>query len=161
MPYKNLTAAFIALFALVAFQAPLVAAEIGFNKLPGRWVGTGWLQMTSGDKETIRCTATYFVKNSGKNLNQNLRCASASYTVISRGALTSKGGRIAGTWSEETFDMKGDVTGTTSGELMKLKVIGNGYTANFSVKTNGSKQSVIITSNSANIKKLVINLRKG
>ena len=159
--YRHLKTALVFMIALFAFQSSSIAAETSFNKLPGRWVGTGWLQMPSGDKETIRCTATYFVKNGGKNLNQNLRCASASYTVVSKGALTSNGGKITGSWREETFDMKGNVSGTATRDVLKLMVKGDGYTAKFSIKTKGARQSVVITTNGGNIKKLVINLRKG
>ena len=157
----NIRNSIFACLAMVMFASPVLAAEQSFNKLPGRWVGQGWLQTNSGDKESIRCIATYFVKNGGATLDQNLRCASASYTVVGKGALTSSSGKISGTWNEENFDLTGNVSGTSNGGLLKLTVKGPKFVANFSVTTRGAKQSVVISSNGTNIKKLVINLRKG
>ena len=159
--FRNLRKAVLAIFSLVALASPSLAADKSFSKLPGRWVGNGWIQMTSGDRETIRCTATYFLKKNGNSLNQNLRCASASYTVVGKGLLDSKGGKISGSWNEQNFDLSGQVSGVASGNTIKLNVNGPNFKAKFSVKTTGTKQSVVISSQGNNIAKLVINLRKG
>jgi len=158
MTIRNAVLAFITIFVLAS---PAMAGEKSFNKLPGRWVGNGWLQTNSGDKESIRCIATYFVKNGGSTLDQNLRCASASYTVVGKGALASRNGKISGTWSEENFNLTGDVAGSGHGGQLKLTVKGAKFVAKFLVKTRGVKQSVTISSVGTNIKKMVINLRKG
>ena len=159
--FNILRTALLALIAVSAFGMPTYSGELAFNRLPGRWVGDGWLQMSSGDREKIKCIATYFVKNGGTTLKQNLRCASTSYTVISRGALSSRGGKISGTWNEETFEISGNVTGTATAGRMTLVVKGDNFTADFSVTTRGARQSVIMSSTGTNIKKMEINLHKG
>ena len=158
---KIVRTALLALIAVFTFGMPTYSGEHAFNRLPGRWVGDGWLHMSSGDREKIKCIATYFVKNGGTTLKQNLRCASTSYTVISRGALSSRGGKVSGTWNEETFDLSGNVTGTAKGGRMRLVVKGDNFTADFSVTTTGARQSVVMSSSGTNIKKMVINLHKG
>ncbi len=153
--------AFLALLLLLTLPGTAPAADRSFNKFAGRWTGGGWLEMSSGDRERIRCRATYFVLDGGNTLNQNLRCASASYTIDAKNIFNSKGGRITGSWSEKTFNNQGKVTGNNSGNNLKLVVTGNDISAQVSVTIKGAKQSVVMSSKSSKIAKLVINLKRG
>ena len=153
-------ALFLAFLMMLALPAISHGADHNFNNYAGLWTGTGWLQMSSGDRETIRCRATYFVRNGGKTLKQNLRCASASYTVDARNELNSARGKITGTWLERTFEHNGKVTGTASGNRLKLNVIGANINALLTVTVTGRKQSVVLSSKGSNISRMVINLKR-
>src|SRR5262245_58535009 len=52
-----------------------------FKELAGRWVGEGRIGMSEGKNESVKCRATYFVNETGAELKQNIRCASAGGKV--------------------------------------------------------------------------------
>jgi hypothetical protein len=115
----------------------------GFN---GAWSGNGTVALSDGTTERIRCKADYKVDGTGLALKQNLRCASDSYRFDLTSDVTSQGDRIHGSWSEASRNIFGDLQGTAGGGQIDVFVEANGFAANLTLRTNGNKQTVQITS---------------
>ncbi len=110
----------------------------------GYWAGKGIIISTSGDKETLKCRATYFLAKNRLQLKQNLRCASESYNIRARSVYTTKGNKITGSWIEETFNIKGNVSGKSKGNKLKLSVKGQHVDAAMSIVVNKCSQKISI-----------------
>src|SRR4051795_6226034 len=115
----------------------------GFN---GAWSGNGTVALSDGTTERIRCKADYTVDGTGLALKQNLRCASDSYKFDLTSNVTSQGDRIHGSWSEASRNIFGDLQGTAGGGQIDVFVEANGFSANLTLRTNGNKQTVQISS---------------
>lgn len=115
----------------------------GFN---GAWSGNGTVALSDGTTERIRCKADYKVDGSGMALKQNLRCASDSYKFNLSSDVTSQGDRISGNWSEASRNIFGNLQGTAGGGRIEVFVEASGFAANLTLRTNGNKQTVQISS---------------
>ena len=126
-------------------------------------VGWGTITMTNGASERIRCKGSYAVNGTGKAVQQNLRCASASYRLEISSNVTSEGGVLSGYWSEATRSVSGNVSGRASGTEIVANVMGAGFTARLDVRTHGDKQSVTIRPQGGDrdVAAVSIALRKG
>jgi len=119
--------------------------------------------MTNGASERIRCKGSYAVNGTGKAVQQNLRCASASYRLEISSNVTSEGGVLSGYWSEATRGVSGNLSGRASGTEIVANVMGAGFTARLDVRTHGDKQSVTIRpqGGDTDVAAVSIALRKG
>jgi hypothetical protein len=117
-----------------------------FAGFSGAWSGNGTVALSDGTTERIRCKADYKVDGTGLALKQNLRCASDSYKFDLTSDVTSQGDRIHGSWSEASRNIFGDLQGTAGGGQIDVFVEANGFAANLTLRTNGNKQTVQITS---------------
>jgi hypothetical protein len=115
----------------------------GFN---GSWSGTGTVSLSDGTTEHIRCKADYKVNGSGLNLKQSLHCASDSYKFDLSSDVTSQGDRISGNWSEASRNVFGNLQGTAGGGQIDVFVEASGFAANLTLRTNGNRQTVQISS---------------
>ena len=115
----------------------------GFN---GSWSGTGTVSLSDGTTERIRCKADYKVNSSGLNLKQSLHCASDSYKFDLSSDVTSQGDRISGNWSEASRNVFGNLQGTAGGGQIDVFVEASGFAANLTLRTNGNRQTVQISS---------------
>jgi hypothetical protein len=117
-----------------------------FATLQGSWSGQGAVTSSEGKSEPIRCRAKYFVSPSGQNLDQQLRCASDSYHFDVNSGLVRQGdGSIAGTWTETSRNVTGNVTAHAEGDSISAKIAGPSFTADMSVVTKADHQDVQIT----------------
>jgi hypothetical protein len=116
---------------------------VGFD---GAWSGTGTVALSDGSVERIRCKASYKVDGSGMGLKQSLHCASDSYKFDLSSDVISNGGRISGNWSEASRNVNGDLQGTAGGGQIEVFVQANGFAANLTLRTNGNRQTVQISS---------------
>jgi hypothetical protein len=132
-----------ALMLSVAAGAQTSSPFAGFD---GAWSGTGTVSLSDGSTERIRCKADYKVNGTGMGLKQTLRCASDSYKFDLTSDVTSNGGRISGNWSEASRNIFGNLQGTAGGGLIQVFVEANGFAANLTLRTNGSRQTVQILS---------------
>jgi hypothetical protein len=82
----------------------------------------------------------------GKGLQQSLHCASDSYKFDLSSNVVSNGDRISGNWSEASRNVNGDLQGTAGGGQIEVFVQANGFAANLTLRTNGNKQTVQISS---------------
>ncbi len=147
--------------ALVNMIGALSALAGSFNNLPGRWSGWGTVLFDGGETEKIKCIATYFLKDSGRELTQNLRCTtSASYKISAQSKLIVDGSKLNGTWYEKKNNNEGTVTGRMTRTGFKLSVVGLTFTAKMSVSTTGCNQTVKISPKGLGVRRIKINLGK-
>jgi hypothetical protein len=117
-----------------------------FAGFDGAWSGTGTVTLSDGSNEHIRCKASYKVNSTGFNLKQALHCASDSYKFDLTSDVTTQGDRIIGLWSETNRNVNGNLQGTAGGGQIDVFVEAAGFAANLSLRTNGTKQTVSISS---------------
>src|ERR1700746_1577835 len=133
--------------------ALMLSASVGYAQsggpfagFDGAWSGTGTVALSEGSVERIRCKANYKVDGTGMGLKQSLHCASDSYKFDLSSDVTSNGDRISGNWSEARRNVNGDLQGTAGGGQIEVFVQANGFAANLTLRTNGNKQTVQISS---------------
>ncbi len=115
-----------------------------FAGFDGAWSGTGTVALSDGSTERIRCKADYKVNGTG--LKQSLRCASDSYKFDLTSDVTSQGNKISGNWNEASRNVFGSLQGTVGAGQIEVFVEANGFAANLTLRTNGNKQTVSISS---------------
>jgi len=137
-------AALVAIWVLSASASQAQSGPFaGFN---GAWSGNGTVALSDGTTERIRCRADYKVDGSGLGLKQTLRCASDSYRFDLSSDVTSQGNRISGYWSEASRNVNGSLQGTAGGGQIDVFVEAAGFAASLTLRTNGSRQTVQISS---------------
>ncbi|MEZ5923981.1 MAG: hypothetical protein R3D57_06305 [Hyphomicrobiaceae bacterium] len=136
-------------------------ADGPFAGYAGRWVGNGSVTYDDGKTEAIKCRVTYFVVDGGSGLQQNIRCASASYKFEVRSDIDYAGGKVSGSWIEMVNNASGNVSGTASDNLIRASVKSDKLDATMSVKLSGASQSVNIAPKGLGVKTVSISLRKG
>ena len=146
---RRLLIAAVALFAASVSGSASYAQSGPFTGLAGNWSGAGTVTLDDGSRERIRCRATYAVDPTGTGLNQTLVCASDSYKFDLRSNVAAQGPTLSGTWSEATRGVAGTIQGHGTAGNIQVVASSVGVTANITVKTQGTKQSVIITSQGA------------
>ncbi|WP_407118786.1 hypothetical protein [Bradyrhizobium sp. LMG 9283] len=127
------------------------AAASPFVAMAGTWSGGGTLSTTDGGQERLRCRAAYNVTASGTELRLNLRCASASYNFDLAGDVEYRGGAISGSWSEATRNASGTISGRAVGDHIDAAARGDNFSANLSLTTRGSRQSISIRPQGTNV----------
>jgi hypothetical protein len=133
-----------------------------FGGLSGSWSGTGSIAVSNGANERIRCRASYSVTPSGEALHQELRCASDSYKFeVSSNVLASEDGDLSGTWTENTRQVTGAVSGRVTPGQIQTVVNGTGFSASLLVSTKGNRQAVSIRPEGTDIRSIDIDMRRG
>lgn len=146
--------------AALLMIAPAAHADSGaFGGYAGQWTGNGTITIANAGTERIRCKGTYTVNNGGNTLQLALRCASDSYRFDLNSEVTAYGENLSGSWTESSRNVNGSVSGRVSGGQVSALVQTNGYAANFSISTRGSKQSVHVTSK-GDLRDVTISLTK-
>jgi hypothetical protein len=154
--------AIVLIFASDTYAQRSAEASAGpFAGLSGSWSGGGTVTLANGTSERIRCRASYAVGGGGNNLQQQLRCASDSYTFQLHGNVAHSGGQISGTWSEATRNIGGNVSGRASAGHVQAIILGPAFAANLSVTTRGDRQSVSIRSEGTEVANVSISLSRG
>jgi hypothetical protein len=115
--------------------------------------------MPGGASERIRCRVRYLVVD-GTKLQQDLRCASASYKFDVKSNVTYEAGAISGTWTESTRNVTGTVSGNANGDQVQVRVEGGGFGANMTVRTRGKQQSVLIRPHGMGVTEVAIQLSR-
>jgi hypothetical protein len=145
---------------VLPLSSGLAQAGGPFATLEGSWAGDGTLTAGDGHSERLRCRAKYFVSPSGQNLDQQLRCASDSYHFDVNSGLVRDGAGISGTWTETSRSASGSVQARIDGDSIVARVAGPNFTANMTVTTNADRQKVQILPTNADIKSVVIDMRR-
>jgi len=135
-----------ALLLFASSNEALRAAQGPFAGLAGSWSGAGTVSLANGARESIRCRATYSVAAAGNNLQQSLRCASDSYNFELRSNVVAQSGSVSGTWSEITRNVGGNISGRANGDQIQVLVDSPSFSANLTLVTQGSRQSISIRS---------------
>ena len=158
-PHRLGAGAFAFAMALAASDAQAQGGGV-FAGLEGAWSGTGTITLSRGTSERIRCRAAYRVADNGRNLTQNLRCASDSYNFDLRSSVNYDGGAISGNWSEATRNATGSISGRAGGGEIQASVRGASFSADLSLATRGDRQSVSIRSQGSELSQVSIVLNR-
>jgi hypothetical protein len=155
----RLPAAAIA-FLVIASGGMAVSAAGPFAPFEGSWSGAGQVRLDSGKTEGIRCKAYYSPRSGGASLGLALRCASASNKIELRASLSSAGSRVHGSWEERSYNASGNVSGTASGNEIKLSINGGGLSGSMAVTTTGRSQSISVRTDGSGLRGVQISLRR-
>src|ERR1700712_4730873 len=139
---------FLASFLALVAGSSAYAQSGPFAGMPGTWAGGGTVTLDDGSTERLRCRATYAVGAGGNGLNLNLTCASDAYKFNLAGNVVSENGALSGSWSESTRNVSGSLEGRGANGVFQVLASAPGFTANISLSTRGTKQSVTIKSDS-------------
>lgn len=148
-----------AVMGVLLTLVPQAHAQGAFSGMAGAWSGSGTITLDSGNKERIRCRATYAVGDAGNGMNQNLRCASDSYQFTLMSTVVFRAGVLSGTWTETTRNVSGSIDGRGSPGRFQVVVNGPGFSANLALVSRGNSQSIQITSDSE-MRNITINLSR-
>jgi len=143
---QAITATAVGAALMLSVSAGQAQSSGPFAGFDGAWSGTGTVALSDGSTEHIRCKASYKVSGTGMGLKQKLDCASDSYKFDLTSDVTSNGERISGNWSEASRNIFGNLQGTAGGGQIDVFVEANGFAANLTLRTNGNKQTVQISS---------------
>jgi len=143
---QAITAASFGAALLLSVSAGQAQSSGPFAGFDGNWSGTGTVSLSDGSTEHIRCKAEYKVNPNGMSLKQKLDCASDSYKFDLTSDVTSNGERISGNWAEKSRNIFGNLQGTAGGGQIEVFVEANGFAANLTLRTTGTKQTVQISS---------------
>lgn len=149
-----------AIVALPAWTSTAQKADTPFATLTGTWSGSGQVRIEGGKNERITCKAYYTPKDGGVGVGIALRCASTSYTINLRSTLTSSGGRVTGSWEEQTFSASGDVVGRASPGNLAVAIAGGGLSGSMSVSFGSSTQQVSINTSGNALRGVSISLSR-
>jgi hypothetical protein len=151
------------LVALLALPQLVAAQSAGpFAKFDGNWRGSGQVTGADGRHERISCRAAYSIPPSGAALSQSLVCASDSYRFqVQSDVVVIDGHSVQGRWQETTRNATGELLGQVSDGQFRGTVTGPGFTAEISIRMNGSKQAVVITPHGSNVANVDIVLSPG
>jgi len=154
------TALLLTALSLPAAAALARPAASPFAAMAGTWAGGGVINTSDGQQEQLRCRAAYDVSGSGEALRLNLRCASASYNFDLASDVEYRGGAISGSWSEASRNASGTLSGRASGDHVEAAARGDSFSANLSLTTRGSRQSVSIEPQGTNITSVSLALNR-
>lgn len=127
----------------------------------GRWVGKGRLGFKEGKFENVTCRATYFISDDKTELKQNIRCASPSGKIEVKSNLIDEGGTLKGQWSEEIYNLHGELTGQVTERGLRVVVQGGDLNANMDIIIKQPRQIVEIQFISSTLLGLSILFEKG
>ena len=148
----------VGVVALSLWASPSHAQSGPFSGLAGSWSGGGTIEMSNGERERIRCRASYAVDSGGNSLRQGLRCASDSYRFDLSTNVRHADGSIHGSWSEATRSINGTLSGTAQGSEIRARTDGPGFAANLALSTRGDRQAVTIRATGGDITEVSIAL---
>jgi hypothetical protein len=159
---KSTSSYTLALAALLATASLTSAGALAapFDGLSGKWSGEGSIALSNGSTERIRCDATYAVGGGGTNLEQTLKCLSDNYNFDLHVSVEDKDGAIVGNFTEINNSVSGGISGQETKGLIRVELRAQSFTADASVATRGSSQTVKIRSPSGNLSQVNITLRR-
>lgn len=152
MSRSNIAPAALLLLASLCLPGSAQAAVASpFAAMAGSWSGDGVLSTTDGGQERLRCRASYNVAPTGAELRLNLKCASESYNFDLASEVQYRDGAISGSWTEASRNASGTLSGRAAGDRIEAAARGQNFSANLSLTTRGSRQTVSIQPQGTNI----------
>jgi hypothetical protein len=150
----------IAVTAAIAVAASgSASAALNLQDMAGYWTGTGKIMLNNGNVENVKCVVTY--KVTGSQLKQNLRCAGQGYSLNGSADLEiAPSGSVTGSWTENTYSAKGDVTGKTTDRGFSLSISGPNFTAAMDASTTACKQTLEIVPKGFDVSRISLGLGK-
>ena len=147
MNRANLTRRIIFVLAALLISSGSGHAQRGlgaFERLAGSWAGGGTIDLSNGTREPIKCRAAYDVLAAQRSMQINIRCASDSFNFNLFSSATLAGRAVTGTWSESAHGVGGTISGTAEGDHIHVRAESIAFTANLTLATHGTRQSVLI-----------------
>ena len=120
MRHIRLSAIVTSFFAAAAFLlVSMPAASAQQSAISGSWRGNGVVNLTTGEKEKVRCRAT-FKPWSKSTVRMNAVCATAAARVSQTAFLKRRGSRnrYAGTFHNPEYGVSGQIRVTIRGRRM-------------------------------------------
>jgi hypothetical protein len=152
MSRSNIAPAALLLLASLCLPGSAQAAVASpFAAMAGSWSGDGVLSTTDGGQERLRCRASYNVAPTGAELRLNLKCASESYNFDLASEVQYQDGAISGSWTEASRNASGTLSGRAAGDRIEAAARGQNFSANLSLTTRGSRQTVSIHPEGTNV----------
>jgi hypothetical protein len=138
-----------AVFFVTSVSSSASYAQTGtFNSMAGNWAGGGTVMLEDGSSERIRCRSSDSVSSGGATLSLSLTCASDSYKFEFKASVSAEGGALSGSWNETSRGIAGILQGRGTAGNFQVVAITAGFNANISLRTAGSKQSILIKADS-------------
>ncbi|MFT5508901.1 MAG: hypothetical protein ACI89J_001978 [Hyphomicrobiaceae bacterium] len=156
--HRSLAGAMFAVVLAAVATSNAIAGPI--ELLPGRWTGWGEMTMDGGEVEKIKCVATYFREDGGRELRHNLRCASTNYRIDAKANLNVSSGKVTGQWEERTYSTGGAVTGEVVGDGISVNIVGQAFKASLKVETSKCKQTMNIEPKGMGVARIAVDLAK-
>ena len=141
---RSMTAVGLAGAILLWPEIGISASQGPFAAFLGSWRGSGQIVAGDGHSERISCRATYSASESGAALTQSLVCASDSYRFDVQAYVEAEGRSLKGNWQETTRNVSGNLTGQLAGGDFEGTVVGIGFTAGITIRSNERRQVVDI-----------------
>ncbi len=154
------TAAAALAAAIVSVPALAQRGDNPLAKLTGQWSGNGSITMNDGNRERIRCRASYGDISGGTETQIDLRCASDSYKFELSAQVVYRDGQITGNWTEKTRSVAGNLTGTANSSRIDVRAIGQTFAALLLITTRNDNQTVSIKSPGSQMQEVAITLAK-
>ncbi len=132
------------------------AASNPFKKVKGSWRSAGATAIVSGNRERIRCRASY--RTPGNKVGFTLKCSGPGYFINVRVNARVNGGNVQGSWSESKYAKSGGLSGSASNKHSSLGFWGGGISGNMSISLTSSRRHRIVINAAGN--KVVIPLRR-
>jgi hypothetical protein len=150
--------------AAVVIWAPQTASaqrsDSPLRALTGEWTGNGSITMNDGNRERIRCRASYGDRSGGSETQIDLRCASDSYKFELSAQVVYRDGQISGNWTETTRSVAGNLTGTATPSRIDVRAIGQTFAALLVISTRSDSQTVSIKSPGSQMQEVAITLAR-
>jgi hypothetical protein len=143
-----------------AAPTAIAAGSDPFASFLGEWTGSGEVSGANGSHERIRCRATYTASEGGRGLSQSIVCASSSYRVNVESFVEATGDDVIGTWREATRDASGHLTGKVEKGSFQGSVVGPGFSAQVSLRSDGRHQTVRIAPTGSDITEVKVELQR-
>lgn len=132
------------LAGLVALSGANAAFANPFKKVSGNWRSAGATAVINGNKERIKCRASYTTP--GRTLIMNLKCSGPGYFINVSVDARVIGSKVKGSWREAQFSKSGWISGRATKSRSNL-AFGGGVKGSMSVRLNSrSRHSIYIRS---------------
>ncbi len=155
-----LTAILVSGFASAA-HAEAASAAGPFAAMHGAWSGGGSYTSSFGEREALRCRATYQTGSGGHTLQFTLRCASQGTNIVLGGNVQHRAGAVFGTWSESTRGVNGRVDGRAQGNRIVVRASSDFFAASLALTTRDNKQAILIRPEGGQFGVVSVSLSKG
>ncbi len=113
--------------------------------LAGRWAGNGTAVYPDGRNEALRCVALYKRDLAPGQMRQAIRCKGADIELKLGGSWVVKDGAISGTWTEDTYSLSGNLSGSAVPTGFDIKATSTFADATVAVRMSGCRQDIVMT----------------
>jgi len=140
--------------------SPAPAAGV-FSAFGGSYRGTGRVSDVNGKSESLTCRSTNAPAQDGIAMNLALVCASDSYRVDFHADLYTDGQALRGTWSENTKNVNGNVSGTIEPSVIRVTTTAPGFGANIVIQVEKSGHlEIALSATGTSINHVQVSMRK-